>query len=130
MTEVNLKFGNEFEGVMNASKGNLKIGSKEGMLSPYELLAGGLGSCLFATFQEIIEKMRLDFKECNLEVKIDKRDTVPTTAKWILVKATLEGADLTKKDKYERAFKLATEHCSIYQTMSCVSEMNWELEYI
>ena len=130
MTEVKLKFGNEFEGEMTSSTCKLNIGTKDGMLSPYELLAGGLGACLFATFQEIIEKMRLDFEECNLEVKIDKRDTVPTTAKWIMVKGTLEGADLSKKDKYERAFKLATEHCSIYQTMSCVSEMKWELEYV
>ena len=130
MTEVKLKFGNEFKGEMTAKSGVIKIGAEEAMFRPYELLAGALGSCLFATFQEIIVKMRLDFEECNLHIEIEKRETVPTTAKWIMVKVALEGADASKKEKYERAFKLSTEHCSIYQTMSAVAEMNWELEYI
>lgn len=130
MTEVKLKFGNEFKGEMTTKTGVIKIGVEEATFRPYELLAGALGACLFATFQEIIVKMRLDFKECDLNIEIDKRETVPTTAKWIMVKAAIEGADIAKKDKYERAFKLATEHCSIYQTMSGVAEMNWVLEYI
>jgi len=130
MIDVELKFGNEFEGELITPTGKVKIGGEDGMMRPYELLAGALGSCLFATFQEIIEKMRLNFISCHLDVKIEKRETVPTTAKMILIQAEIEGANLEKKDKYERAFKLATEHCSIYQTMSGVAEMNWELKLI
>lgn len=125
---VELKFGNEFEGELIASSGKVSIGEKDGMLKPYELLGGALGSCLFSTFQEIIVKMRLDFVSCHLDIKIEKRETVPMTAKLILIQAEINGADLEKKEKYERAFKLATEHCSIYQTMSKVAEMSWELK--
>ncbi len=128
MTEVTLKFGFEFEGAMEGKAGQVKLGMEEGMLRPYELLAGALGSCLFATFQEIVEKMRLSFRECDMEVRIEKRETVPTTAKNVYVKAIICGGDPTKKDKYERAYLLATEHCSIYQTLSHVAEMKYELE--
>lgn len=130
MTEVELNFGNAFAGELITNTGKLRIGTEDGDFRPYELLAGALGSCLFATFQEIIEKMRLDFENCHLDVKIEKRETVPTTAKWIQVTGTIKGADKEKRDKYERAFKLATEHCSIYQTMSGVAEMEWTLELI
>lgn len=127
MNHVSLNFSNTFLGELKTEKGSVQIGQADGALSPYELLAGALGSCLYATFLDVVHKMRLDFSTCALEVVWEKREEVPTVLKTAHIKAVINGADTKKSDKYERAFKLATEYCSVYYTLSQVAEITWEI---
>lgn len=127
MNQVTLRFSNEFSGELTGKKGKVNIGSIEDAFAPYELLAGALGSCLYATFLDVVHKMRLDFNQCDLVIDWEKREEVPTTMKRGHVKATVYGADKEKPGKYEQAFKLATEYCSIYHTLSQVAELSYEV---
>lgn len=127
MNQVKMTFTNEFAGVLSAKQGEVRIGGHSDGLMPYELLAGALGSCLYATFLDVVKKMRLDFESCSLDITWEKREEVPTTMKVGHIKAAVVGADPEKAGKYEHAFKLATEYCSIYHTLSQVAELTWEL---
>lgn len=129
MNQVTLKFNNTFSGELTAQNGQLHIGQTENSFLPYELLAGALGSCLYATFLDVIRKMRLDFEGCSMDIVWEKRDEVPTTMKTGHVKVVITGADQEKFSKYEHAFKLSTEYCSIYHTLSQVAELTWELSF-
>lgn len=129
MNQIVLEFTNEFSGELKGGNGNVHIGTKENEMAPYELLTGALGACLYSTFLDVVKKMRLDFDSCSLNIEWEKRAEVPTTCKWILVKTSIRGIDKDKKEKYTKAFELATEYCSIYSTLSHVAEMKWELEF-
>jgi putative redox protein len=127
MNKVSLNFNNTFNGELTASKTTAIIGEGHNALSPYEMLAGALGSCLYSTFLEIIKKMRLNFDTCKIDIEIEKRTEVPATAKLVLITCIIKGATNDNIAKYNRAFSLATEHCSIYNTVSQVAEMKWTL---
>lgn len=128
MNKVQINFSNQFSGELKGKNGNVHIGEGDNGMAPYELLVGALGSCLYSTFLDVIKKMRLDFCSCTLDIEWEKRTEVPTTCKWVQIKGVLKGVDSEKKDRYLRAFQLATEYCSVYATLSHVAEMKWELD--
>lgn len=129
MNKISVSYKNEFKGNVQTEKGVLKIGSSEGEFLPYPLLMSALSSCLYSTFLDIIKKMRLEISLCNMDLEWEKRVEVPRTLKLIVIKVKIIGADLTKKEKLLNAFRLATEYCSIYNTLSKVSEMKYELDF-
>lgn len=130
MNQIKMNFNSNFSGQLLGKNGEIGIGDGENTLMPYELLAGALGSCLYSTFLDVVVKMRLGFESCQLEIQWEKREEVPTTMKTGLIKAVIAGANLEKKGKYEHAFKLATEYCSIYHTLSQVADLTWEIEIL
>ncbi|MBF4692881.1 OsmC family protein [Fusibacter ferrireducens] len=123
--EIRLKFSNEFEGKLIAPHGTALVGGEEGMLAPYDMLLGALGSCLYATFLGIAKKKRIGFERIEMHVEGEKREEIPTTLKWVNVKFTIINAE--KELGLTQAAKLATEYCSIYQTISQVAEMSYEV---
>lgn len=127
MNHIQLNFKNEFAGNLRTGNGILKIGQGEGEFLPYELLMGALGSCLYSTFLDIIIKMRIQINTCHMDIEWEKRTEVPTTCKQVIVKVKLTGAEASKEQKLQNAFKLATEYCSVYHTLSQVAEMKYEL---
>lgn len=129
MNQVQLNFSNQFSGELVGTNGNVHVGDGENTFVPYELLAGALGSCLYSTFLDIVKKMRLDFCSCTLDIEWEKRTETPTTFKWILIKGKFKGIDSKKKERYIKAFELATEYCSVYSTLSHVAEIKWELDF-
>jgi putative redox protein len=127
--KVALNFSNTFNGALKTDNGMIHIGKGENLFSPYELLGGALGSCLYSTFLDIIKKMRLSFEEFGLDIEIEKRTEAPYTAKYITIKSAILGSDREKDEKYKRAFTLATENCSIFSTLSHVAEIKWTLDF-
>ena len=57
-TKVNMAFGREFRGEMQAKNATVQVGKEENCLAPYEMLLGGLGACFYSTFVDIADKMR------------------------------------------------------------------------
>lgn len=125
--KVHLMFSNAFEGEMKAQNASAKIGGEAGMLAPYDMLFGALASCLYATFLDVAKKKRINFERVEMTVSGEKRDTVPTTLKCVHIEANVYGAE--KELGLEQAFKLATEYCSVYVTISHVAEMSYELSF-
>ncbi len=125
--EVLLTFANKFEGELKAPHANALIGSDEGTLAPYDMLLGALGSCLYATFLDIARKKRIGYERAEIKVTGEKRTEVPTTLKWVHVEFRIFKAE--KELGLEQGAKLATEYCSIYQTISHVAEMSYEIVF-
>lgn len=125
-----MSFANEFQGELTGGKGHIGIGKGDNVMMPYELLMGALGSCLYATFLDVVKKMRLEYEGCTIDIVWVKREEVPTTLKEAHLKVVLKGCDRTKENKYEHAFQLATEYCSIFVTLSHVADIQWEVSFI
>lgn len=125
--EVSLKFNQGFEGELIAPLGTARIGSKEGTLEPYDMLLGALGSCLYATFLEIAIKKRIGYEGVDIKITGEKREEVPTTLKYVHVEMVVIKPDQEKG--LDQALRLATEYCSIYQTISNVAEMTYHLTF-
>lgn len=125
--KVELAFTNAFEGELIAHNGSAKIGGESEMLAPYDMLFGALGSCLYSTFLDVAKKKRIGFERVTMEITGEKRETIPTTLKWVNITCVVYEAE--KQKGLEQAFELATQYCSIYQTISQVAEMHYELKF-
>ncbi|OJV63040.1 MAG: hypothetical protein BGO41_10060 [Clostridiales bacterium 38-18] len=128
LKEVTLKFTNEFSGELVAPKGIVKIGTEEGTVLPYDMLLGALGSCLYSTFLDIMNKKRVPYDRAEIHIVGEKRTEVPTTLKWVKVDFKIVNPE--KEVGIEQAVKLATEYCSIYQTISHVADMSYTFSIV
>ena len=125
---VTLTFEQAFKGKLEAERGSVAIGLENNTLAPYDLLLGALGSCLYATFLEIVNKKRLTFESVKIEIQGVKREIVPTTLETVEVLFSVKGA--SKPKGFEQALKLATEYCSVYQTIAKVADMSYSINFL
>ena len=125
--EVTLNFTNEFKGELIAPNTTVKIGSEVGTLEPYDMLLGALGSCIYDTFIEIAVKKRIKYDGVKMQKKKKKRGEIPTTLKNVNIEVIITNAE--KEKGLEQAFKISTEYCSIYTTISKVAEMNYNITF-
>lgn len=96
--------------------------------TPYDYLMGALSGCLFVTFEELAVKMRVGWEHISFEVHGEKREEVPTTLKEVSIEVSATGVE--NQQKFLKAFETATRYCSIYQTISHVSEMKWTVDFL
>lgn len=126
--KVQLNFDNEFKGELIAPNGRTDIGNTKNSIMPYDMLFGALASCLYATFLSVARKKRINFDEANIVVTGEKRKVNPATLKWVNVKMTVKNADNEKG--VLQSMELAAKYCSIYETISKVAEMTWDVDFI
>lgn len=126
MPEVKLSLPNEFKGELITKRGVFKVGREEGYLKPYDMLLGALGACFFATFEGIVEKMKVGFDSVEINVSGEHRETEPTTLKTVDIKFAFKGVDPEDEKKLKRALDLSAKYCSIYNTISEVAEISYE----
>lgn len=125
--KIDTRFEASFRGELVTSRTTVPIGSEQGKLAPYDMLLGALASCLYATFLDIVEKKRIQFRSATLEVSGEKRSEIPTTLKWVCVRMDIAGG--SDKAGLQSAAELAGKYCSIYQTLSHVAEMKTEVSF-
>ncbi len=121
-----VEFENTFKGTGKCDNGHtVPIGS--GGAAPYDLLTMALSSCLYSTFLDIMAKKKIEFSGAEIDVSGEKRDEVPTTLKYCKVTARVRNVASNSRAGVEKSFELATKYCSVYQTLSKVSQMDWEV---
>lgn len=125
--QVDTIYENEFKGLLKTELGTFKIGKDAEELLPYHMLLGALSACLYATFLNILKKKRLDFSKVEIKVDGEKREEIPATLKEVTLKVSVFSAS-NNIEAFQKSFDLATQYCSIYQTISHVAEMKWSLE--
>ncbi len=123
---IKMTFKEGFVGEMTSPTGTVKIGKQEQGVSPYHMLYGALGSCFYATFLSIADKMRLTLDGAELEISGTKRDQSPATLEHVLIKLVVFNP--SHEEKLRKAASLGAQHCSIHETISKVA--NIELEVI
>ena len=124
-----LEFSQPFRGIgRNDRNCTIKIGGKEKEAGPYDLLLMSLGSCLYSTFEDIIEKKKLNFEKLEIDISGEKRTEVPTTMEYCNVIFTAK-TDENNKKAFIKSLELACKYCSIYNTLSYVAEMHSEMRF-
>ncbi len=121
-----IQFENTFNGRLILDDGEVRISRDKAEASPYDLLFGALAGCLYATFLEILQKKRIDFKSCNIQVEGEKKDEIPAVLDYVHLKVLVKGSD--KEEAIKKSFVLACKYCSIYETISRVAKMSYEIE--
>jgi putative redox protein len=127
IVKANVNFENSFKGELIVDSGRVPIGINQGEVLPYDMLFGALGSCVYATFLDIMAKKRIEFESASISIQGEKKTDIPTTLKWVKTTMTVVGCD--DQVKVRRSFELATKYCSIYQTISKVAQMTWEVSF-
>ena len=126
---VLIEFSEGFSGSGITDSGyQIRIGADGAV--PYDLLLMGLGSCLYATFLEILGKKKISFTSTKIEVSGEKRREIPTTLESCFITVIIVGTDKSHWKSVEKSFELATKYCSIYKTISGVAEINWEVSFV
>lgn len=98
----------------------------DGKSGPYEFLLGALSGCFFSTVEDFIPE-GVTYASADVTVKGKKRTEVPTTLSETIIEIEAEG--VSDKKAFEDAVTKATECCSIFQTIKCVSAMSVEIRY-
>ena len=124
---VNMTLGTTLSGTLQADDRVLKIGKEEGGFQPYELLLGALGSCYYANFIGIAQKMRLEYDGVDIHLHGVKRDEIPSTLKTAEMVVTVRGAKSEKG--FDRVSSLSAKYCSDHETLSKVAEISIDLRF-
>lgn len=122
-----ITFSNGFNGQLHLEDGTVEIGRGQNQAQPYDMMFGALGSCLYATLLNILEKKRTQIEGCKIIIDGVKREEVPMMLKTVHLTVVVKGAE--KPEQVEKSFELATKYCSVYQTLSHVAEMSYELSF-
>ena len=92
---------------------------------PYEYLLGALAGCFYLTLISFPHSGR--WKKMDITVKGLKRDSIPTTLKHTELDISVEGAE--DRDEVISLIKRAESECSVYATISEVSEIEVRTEF-
>lgn len=126
--KVILNFSDGYQGELIGPRGTLKIGSGENTFAPYNLLYGALGSCYYATFLAMADKMRLEVINATIEIHKEKNeeDTLPLGRVIVDVKITSP----SDEKMLIRSAELGAKYCSIYNTISHVAKMELKIQIL
>ncbi|MEA5026156.1 MAG: OsmC family protein [Erysipelotrichaceae bacterium] len=127
MSKVNAEivFQNDFNGQLRNKNGDVVIGEKG--LAPYDMLQGALAACLHATFLSILDKKHLTIKQAHYQIDGTKRETSPTTLSEVHLTVRIKTEDNIEQLKH--SFDLATKYCSVFNTISQVAVMTYQLSF-
>lgn len=125
--QVTLTFDNKFVGEMISPTGSAKLGPQAHGVQPYHLLFGALGSCFYATFLSVTDKMKLTFTDVSIKVSGNKRDEVPATLDHVLIEMVVyNGSD---EKKLMKAAEQGAKYCSIHETVSKVADVELSVTF-
>lgn len=125
---AHIHFGSDFHGQLHLKEGEIKIGSEDREARPYDLLLGALAACLHHTFLEIVQKKRLRIESVEYHITGTKREEIPTTLEEVVIEVVMPHHE--KEAQLEKSFKLATEYCSIFETIRQVAQMHVHIRFV
>ena len=93
---------------------------------PYEYLLGALSGCFYSTLASYPRSH--EWKSMDIKVTGIKREESPTTLKTTTLDITVNGAE--DEEEVRSLIQKAAEDCSIYNTISQVSDMVINIEFV
>jgi len=110
--------------------GAAEYGGENKGARPMELLLVGLGGCTSFDVMLILNKSRMDVRDCVAEVTAERAENPPKVFTKIHIKFTVTGKDIDRS-KVERAIKLSEEkYCSASIMLAKTAEITHELEIV
>ncbi|MGB7594226.1 MAG: OsmC family protein [Erysipelotrichaceae bacterium] len=122
-----LHFAQGFDGTLMLREGEVAIGVQADQARPYDLLQAALAACLHSTFLEILEKKRLSIEFADYLIEGIKRSEVPTMLEEVIIHVTLP--DGPNNEALEKSFHLATQYCSVFNTLAQVAKMQCDVSF-
>ncbi len=126
-THIVSKFAKHDGRLITDSGASVTLGTRAETFSAYELLLGGLSHCLFSTYESMAEKMQLEYSGMDMNVTGVKRDEKVATLQTVDIEVLAKG--VVDQAKFEKAFEISTRYCSIFNTLSQVAKMRWNITY-
>lgn len=135
MIEAKVKWagGLKFEGTSAfghpiATDGSKKAGGNEDGYKPTELVLFGLAGCTGIDVVRILEKMRQELNDLEIEIQGSQPEEYPKPFNRITVKYTFTGKNLDRK-KVEKAIELSEgKYCMIAQSLQGVARFDYKIE--
>ncbi len=122
------RFSSDSWEATNDQGNTLTIGAGPEDFSPYNLLLAALEGCLYATIISVAEKMHASYDLLEMEVTGVKRDEKVATLETCHIAITVTNA--TDEKKVKKSCDIGTRYCSIYNTLSQIAKMSWDVKYI
>lgn len=122
------QFGKHEGRLVTDSGASVALGRTAETFAPYELLLGALSYCLFRTFESLAEKMKLSYEGMDMHIEGVKRDDKIQMLETCHIR--VEGKGASDKDLFTKAFETATRYCSVFNTLSKVASMSWEVRFV
>ena len=110
--------------------GSAKVGGQNLGARPMELVLLGLGSCSAMDILEILRKGRKTVKDCNIQLKAQRAESIPKVFTHIHLHYQIYGTDLLDAT-VARAVRLSREkYCSVAHMLMHTVEINTSYEII
>lgn len=98
-------------------------------LGPYEYLMGALAGCFTSTLLDELAAAGVEVGDIDVHCYGRKRESVPTTLEETFIDLSVH-APAESAEAILEAVGKTKEHCSIYQTIRCVSTMHVSCEVV
>ena len=105
-----------------------RFASVEG-LGPYEYLMGALAGCFTSTLLDELAAAGVEVGDIDVHCYGRKRESVPTTLEETFIDLSVH-APAESAEAILEAVGKTKEHCSMYQTIRCVSTMHVSCEVV
>ena len=103
-------------------------GARVNGFGPKALLLSGLAGCSGIDVVDILEKMRVEFSDFEIEVEADQTDEHPKVYKDILILYKLR-TDAANEEKVRKAIELSlSKYCGVAAMLRKNSTINYKLE--
>src|SRR6056297_2084468 len=127
----NLKFNAQRESghdmPMDASE---SAGGDDSDARPMEMLLAGLGGCTSIDVVLILNKMKAEIEDFNVDIEAEREDEHPKRFKKIHLNYYIKGKNLDKK-KVEKAINLSeNKYCSASASLNAEITSSYEIENI
>ena len=122
-----LHFAQGFDGTLMLREGEVAIGVQADQARPYDLLQAALAACLHSTFLDILEKKRLTVEFADYLIEGIKRSEIPAMLEEVTINVTLP--DGPNNEALEKSFRLATQYCSVFNTLAQVADMQCNVAF-
>lgn len=103
-------------------------GARVNGFGPKALLLSGLAGCSGIDVVDILEKMRVEFSDFEIEVEADQTDEHPKVYKDILILYKLR-TEAANEEKVRKAIELSlSKYCGVAAMLRKNSTINYKLE--
>jgi putative redox protein len=123
------KKGHEFTSYLENNSIELDGNKKKGF-GPKALLLSGLAGCSGIDVVDILEKMRVQFSDFEMDVQAEQTEEHPKVFKDILIIYRIK-TDRDNEDKVKKAIELSLDkYCGVSAMLRKNSAINYKLELV
>src|SRR6056297_401634 len=129
--QKNLKFNAQGDSGHNiAMDASESAGGDDSAARPMEMLLAGLGGCTSVDVVLILNKMKAEIEDFNIDIEAEREDEHPKRFKKIHLNYYIKGKSLDER-RVEKAINLSeTKYCSASASLNAEITSSFEIEHV